>query len=245
MNKILKKRKPADNVVELTLEAKDVVRNAQAGQFIILRVDEEGERVPFTICDYDKQNGSLTLLIQIVGYTTERLAQLNEGDYIHDLVGPLGNPTDLSHADSILLVGGGIGTAVIYPQSKQLKAQGKTVDVILGARDKSLLMYEDEFRKNCGNVYIMTDNGSKGEKGFVTDKLKQLIEKGQRYDVVFAVGPLVMMKAVCDVTRDYGIETIVSMNSIMVDGTGMWLLPSYRGWQDKIRLRGRAGIRRA
>src|SRR5690554_3481584 len=167
MNKILKKRKPADNVVELTLEAKDVVRNAQAGQFIILRVDEEGERVPFTICDYDKQNGSLTLLIQIVGYTTERLAQLNEGDYIHDLVGPLGNPTDLSHADSILLVGGGIGTAVIYPQSKQLKAQGKTVDVILGARDKSLLMYEDEFRKNCGNVYIMTDNGSKGEKGFV------------------------------------------------------------------------------
>lgn len=221
MNKILKKRQLAENVIEYTIEAKDVVRNAKAGQFIILRVDNEGERVPFTICDYNKVEGTLTILVQTVGYSTAQLAKLNEGDSIHDLVGPLGNPTDLSYANKVMLVGGGIGTAVIYPQSKQLKEEGKHVDVILGARDESLLMYEDEFKANCKNVFIMTDNGSKGEKGFVTQKLKQLIESGEKYDVVFAVGPLMMMKAVCDVTRDYGIETIVSMNSIMVDGTGM------------------------
>lgn len=221
MNKLLKKRQLAENVIEYVFEAKDVVRNAKAGQFIILRVDEEGERVPFTICDYDKTEGTLTLLVQTVGYSTKKLAELKEGDSIHDLVGPLGNATDLSHANRIMLIGGGIGTAVIYPQSKQLKLEGKRVDVILGARDASLLMYEDEFRKNCENVYIMTDNGSKGEKGFVTDKLRQLIESGEKYDVVFAVGPLVMMRAVSEVTRPFGIETVVSMNSIMVDGTGM------------------------
>lgn len=221
MNKILRKRQLAENVIEYVFEAKDAVRNAKAGQFIILRVDEEGERVPFTICDYDKKEGTLTILVQTVGYSTRKLAELSEGDNIHDLVGPLGNATDLSHANRILLVGGGIGTAVIYPQSKQLKQEGKRVDVILGARDESLLMYEEEFRQNCENVYIMTDNGSKGEKGFVTTKLKQLIDAGEKYDVVFAVGPLIMMKAVSDVTKEYGIETIVSMNSIMVDGTGM------------------------
>ncbi|MFW5780218.1 MAG: sulfide/dihydroorotate dehydrogenase-like FAD/NAD-binding protein [Bacillota bacterium] len=221
MNKLLNKRRLAENVIEYVFDAKDVVRNAKAGQFVILRVDKDGERVPFTICDYDKEKGTLTLLVQTVGYTTAKLAKLEVGDTIHDLVGPLGNPTDLSHAKRVLLVGGGIGTAVIYPQSKQLKELNKRVDVILGARDKSLLMYEEEFAKNCENVYIMTDNGSKGEKGFVTDKLKQLVESGEKYDVVFAVGPLVMMKAVSDVTREYGIETVVSMNSIMVDGTGM------------------------
>lgn len=221
MNKILKKRQLAENVIEYTFEAKDIVKNAQAGQFIILRVDEQGERVPFTICDYDRIQGTLTILVQTVGYSTMKLAQLNQGDFIQDMVGPLGNPTDLSHAKRVMLVGGGIGTAVIYPQSKQLNALGKKVDVILGARDQSLLMYEDAFCVNCQNVYIMTDNGSKGEKGFVTNKLKQLIDSGEKYDVVFAVGPVMMMKAVCDVTRPYGIETIVSMNSIMVDGTGM------------------------
>ena len=221
MNKLLKKRTLAENVIEYVFEAKDVVKNAKAGQFVILRVDKDGERVPFTICDYDKEKGELTLLIQTVGYSTAQLAKLEVGDSVHDLVGPLGNATDLSHASRVLLVGGGIGTAVIYPQSKKLKALGKRVDVILGARDKSLLMYEEEFAKNCENVYIMTDNGSKGDKGFVTDKLKQLVESGEKYDVVFAVGPLIMMKAVSNVTREYGIETIVSMNSIMVDGTGM------------------------
>jgi len=221
MNKLLKKRKLAENIIEYVFEAKDIVRNAKAGQFVILRVDKDGERVPFTICDYNREKGELTLLVQTVGYSTARLAQLEVGDYAHDLVGPLGNATDLSHADRILLVGGGIGAAVIYPQSKQLKKLNKKVDVILGARDKSLLMYEDEFSKYSDNLYIMTDNGSKGEKGFVTDKLKQLIDSGQKYDVVFAVGPLVMMKAVSNVTKQYGIRTIVSMNSIMVDGTGM------------------------
>lgn len=221
MNKILRKRELAENVIEYVIDAKNIIRHARAGQFIILRVDEEGERVPFTICDYDKKEGTITILVQTVGFSTKKLAELNEGDFINDLVGPLGNATDLSHANRVLLVGGGIGTAVIYPQSKQLKNEGKKVDVILGARDKSLLMYEKEFRQNCENVFIMTDNGSKGEKGFVTTKLKQLIDAGEKYDVVFAVGPLMMMKAVADTTREYGIETIVSMNSIMVDGTGM------------------------
>ena len=221
MNKILKKNKLAENVYEYVIDAKDVVRHAKAGQFVILRVDEEGERVPFTICDYDRENGKLTLLIQTVGCSTIKLSGLSEGDYIHDLVGPLGNPTDLGNAKKVMLVGGGIGTAVIYPQSKELKEKGINVGAILGARDKTLLMYEDAFRRNCDNVYIMTDNGSAGEKGFVTNKLKELIEQGENYDVVLAVGPMIMMKAVCDVTREFDIKTVVSMNSIMVDGTGM------------------------
>lgn len=221
MNKLIKKVQLAENVIEYTFEAEDIVKNAQAGQFVILRVDSQGERVPFTICDFDRIVGTLTILVQTVGYSTAKLAQLNVGDYIHDLVGPLGNPTDLSHAKKIMLVGGGIGTAVIYPQSKQLCRANKKVDVILGARDKSLLMYEQEFRANCQNLYVMTDNGSYGEKGFVTDKLKQLLDQNAEYDLVFAVGPLQMMKAVCELTKQYNIETVVSMNSIMVDGTGM------------------------
>lgn len=221
MNKIIKKRRLAENVYEYVIEAKDAVKHAKAGQFIIIRIDEEGERVPFTICDYDKEAGTITLLVQTVGYTTAKLTEIPEGGYIQDLIGPLGMPTDLSFAKRVLLVGGGIGTAVIYPQSKDLKAAGKSAEVILGARDKSLLMYEQEFSDNCEEVYIMTDNGSKGEKGFVTGKLRELLDKGEKYDAVFAVGPLMMMKAVCDVTREYGVHTIVSMNSIMVDGTGM------------------------
>ncbi len=221
MNKLIKKVQLAEDVIEYTFEAENVVRNAKAGQFVILRVDSEGERVPFTICDFDKIVGTLTILVQTVGYSTAKLAQLNVGDYIHDLVGPLGNPTDLSHAKRIMLVGGGIGAAVIYPQSKQLCKWNKKADVILGARNKSLLMYEKEFSTHCNNLYIMTDDGSSGEKGFVTDKLKYLLDNGRRYDLVFAVGPLVMMKAVSQLTKKYGIETIVSMNSVMVDGTGM------------------------
>lgn len=221
MNKILRKNKLAENVFEYVLDAPKVVKHARAGQFIILRVDEDGERVPFTICDYDKEKGTLTLLIQTVGATTMKLAAMKEGDSVHDLVGPLGNPTDMSGFNKILLVGGGIGTAVIYPQSKELLGSGKQVDAILGARDESLLMYVEQFQNNCKNVYIMTDNGSAGEKGFVTEKLKQLVESGEKYDVVLAVGPLPMMRAVCGVTKAYGLHTIISMNSIMVDGTGM------------------------
>lgn len=222
MGKILKIRKLAENVNEYVIEAPDVAKKARAGQFIMLRVDERGERIPFTVCDIDRQNGTITILVQAVGYSTMRLAQKAPGERVHDFTGPLGKPTDLDEYNRILLVGGGIGCAVIYPQAKYLKPLGKKVDVILGARDKSLIIYEDEFRNTSDNVYITTDNGSYGEKGFVTDIVKKLLENNcQAYDVVFAVGPLVMMKAVAEVTRQYNIKTIVSMNPIMVDGTGM------------------------
>lgn len=221
MNKLLRKAFLAENVCEYVFDAPEIVKNALAGQFVILRVDDEGERVPFTICDYDKDKGELTLLIQTVGYTTKKLSMLEPGDYIHDLVGPLGNPTDLENASRVLLIGGGIGTAVIYPQSKEQRNSGVRVDTILGARDESLLMYVDRFKKNCEKVYLMTDNGSVGEKGFVTTKLKELLDSGEKYDIVLAVGPMPMMKAVCDVTRSFGQKTVISMNSIMVDGTGM------------------------
>lgn len=222
MNKILSIRTLAENVKEYVIDAPKVAKNAMPGQFIILRVDEEGERVPFTICDMDKAKGTITILVQIVGKTTMQLAAMKEGDSLHDFTGPLGKATDLNKHNSVLLVGGGIGTAVIFPQAKYLKAQGKKVDVIVGARNKSLIMYEEEFKRNCDNLYIATDDGSYGQKGFVTDIVKSLLEKDSKaYDVVFAVGPLVMMRAVTLVTKPFGVHTVVSMNSIMVDGTGM------------------------
>lgn len=221
MNKILKKRQLSENVNEYVVEAADVAKHARPGQFIILRVDSDGERVPFTIADTDKDNGSITILVQTIGMTTYKLSLLNEGDYIHDFVGPLGNPTELSEYKNIVLVGGGIGSAVIYPQAKFRHNNGLKCDVIVGARNKDLLVYEDEFRANSDNLYIVTDDGSYGEKGFVTNKLEVLIKEGKNYDCVFAVGPVMMMKAVCDLTKQYGIKTVVSMNSTMVDGTGM------------------------
>ncbi len=207
-------------MTEYVVYAPLVARHARAGQFVILRTDEDGERVPFTICDYDKERGSVSILVQEVGYTTMRLAQMSAGDCLADFVGPLGDPTDLSGYKHICLVGGGIGAAVIYPQAKQLYGV-KRVDVILGARTKELLMYREEFASLCGDLYVVTDDGSAGEKGLVTDVLRKNIENGAKYDCVFAVGPLPMMKAVCDLTREYGIKTVVSMNSLMVDGTGM------------------------
>ena len=221
MNKILSKRKLSENVHEYVIEAPLVARHAKAGQFVILRVDDEGERVPFTLCDMDAAAGTVTLLIQSVGYTTYKLATLGAGDYVHDIAGPLGNATDLSEYKKILLIGGGIGVAVVYPQAKHLAALAKKADAIIGARNRDLIMYENEMGNITENLFIMTDDGSYAEKGFVTDKLKKLIEGGACYDAVFAVGPLMMMKAVADVTRPYGIKTVISMNSVMVDGTGM------------------------
>lgn len=221
MNKILKKRQLSENVNEYVVDAPLVAQNARPGQFIILRVDDIGERVPFTIADCDKSKGSITILVQTIGMTTYKLSLLNEGDFIHDFVGPLGNPTDLNAYKNVVLVGGGIGSAVIYPQAKDRKSKGLNCDVIVGARNKSLIMYEEEFKANCDNLYLVTDDGSYGEKGFVTTKLEALIQQGKQYDCVFAVGPVMMMKAVCDLTKKYGIKTIVSMNSTMVDGTGM------------------------
>lgn len=220
MNKILQKRKLAPNVTEYVIEAKAVTRHCKAGQFVIVIVDEGGERVPFTICDYDRTAGTVTVLVQEVGYTTMKMSQKEVGDCVYGFVGPLGNPTDLSEYKKVVLVGGGIGTAVIYPQAKELFGK-KQVDVIVGARQKDLVMYEEEFRAHSDNFYVLTDDGSYGEKGFVTDKLKALIDSGENYDCVFAVGPMPMMRAVANLTREKGIHTIVSMNSIMVDGTGM------------------------
>ena len=220
MYKIVKKRVLNPTVTMLDIYAPLVAKKAQAGQFIILRVDEEGERVPFTICDYDSQAGTITILVQEVGYSTLKLARVPEGGYIADFVGPLGNPTDLSKYKNIVLVGGGIGTAVIYPQAKNLRREGKPADVIVGARNKELIMYEKEFRESARELFLTTDDGSYVRKGFVTDVLKELIPI-KKYDCVFAVGPMPMMRAVSELTREMNIPTVISMNSIMVDGTGM------------------------
>lgn len=220
MNRILRKRELAPRVKEYVVDAPLVAKHCLAGQFIILRVDEEGERIPFTICDYDRENGTVTILVQEVGYSTMKLALVPEGGEIADFVGPLGKPTDLSEYPRIALVGGGIGSAVIYPQAKQLRAAGKPADVIVGARTKELIMYEDEFRTAANELFLATDDGSYGVKGFVTDVLKGGLDQN-KYDCVMAVGPMPMMRAVCALTAKYGVKTVVSMNSLMVDGTGM------------------------
>jgi len=221
MFKIVSKRKLGAVVNEYTVEAPAVARRARPGQFIILRTDSEGERVPFTICGINKVTGTITILVQTLGATTEKLSRMQEGDFLADFVGPLGNATDLTEYQNVLLIAGGIGCAVIYPQAKHLSDSGKPADVILGARNKELLMYVGEFQTYSKNLYLVTDDGSYGEKGFVTDKLRGLLLSGKQYDVVMAVGPLMMMKAVCAVTKEFGIHTVVSMNSTMVDGTGM------------------------
>ena len=220
MNRILRKRELAPRVKEYVVDAPLVAKHCLAGQFIILRVDEEGERIPFTICDYDRENGTVTILVQEVGYSTMKLALVPEGGEIADFVGPLGKPTDLSEYPRIALVGGGIGSAVIYPQAKQLRAAGKPADVIVGARTKELIMYEDEFRTAANELFLATDDGSYGVKGFVTDVLKGGLDQN-KYDCVMAVGPMPMMRAVCALTAKYGVKTVVSMNPLMVDGTGM------------------------
>ena len=214
-------RRLADRVNEYVVYAPEVARHCKAGQFVILRVDEDGERVPFTVCDYSREEGTVCILVQEVGYTTALLARLKKGDRLADFVGPLGNPTDLSSFKRILLVGGGIGSAVIYPQAKQLAAEGRPADIVVGARNESLLIYQDEFLRHAREFYPVTDDGSNGRKGFVTDIVRELLESGKEYDVALAVGPLPMMRAVCDLTREFSLPTVVSMNPVMVDGTGM------------------------
>ena len=218
---IVSKRTLAERVNEYVVYAPEVAKHCLAGQFVILRVDEDGERVPFTVCDYSREEGTVCILVQEVGYTTALLARTKAGDRLADFVGPLGNPTDLSAYKRILLVGGGIGSAVVYPQAKQLAAEGRLADVVVGARNESLLIYQDEFRRYAKHFYPVTDDGSNGRKGFVTDVARELFEKGVKYDVVLAVGPLPMMRAVCGLTAEFGIPTVVSMNPVMVDGTGM------------------------
>ena len=218
--KILNKRELCLNQYELTIDAPYVVRNAKAGQFIILRVEDNGERIPLTIADVNKEKGELTIVFMSVGYTTKKLAQLNIGDEIIDLVGPLGKPTDIKNYGTVVCVAGGYGAAPCYLISKALKDAGNKVYMIMGARNKDLIFWEDKMKLVSSELFITTDDGSYGEKGFVTQVLDRLIAK-ENIDYVIAVGPMPMMKAVADLTKDKSIYTEASMNPIMVDGTSM------------------------
>lgn len=205
----------------MVIDAPLVAKKAEPGQFIILRVDEYGERIPLTIADYDREKGTITIIFQVAGATTSMLAKKEEGDTIADFAGPLGTASELEGIKSACVIGGGVGCAIALPQAKKLHELGAKVDVITGFRNKDLIILEDEFRANSDRCIVATDDGSNGTKGFVTNVLKDLIEKGAKYDCVIAIGPLIMMKFVCEVTRPYNIKTIVSMNPIMIDGTGM------------------------
>jgi len=221
MYEVLKKLELAPKIKLLKINAPEIARKAKAGQFVIFRIDEKGERIPLTIVERDPQEGTITLIFQEVGLSTMKLGALETGDEIMNVTGPLGNPTEIKHYGLVAVVCGGTGTAVSYPIAKALKEAGNQVVSIIGARTKELLILEDEMRNISDELYISTDDGSKGHKGFVSDVLKMLIEKGYRFDVVYAIGPTLMMKATVNVTRPYSIKTIVSLNPIMVDGMGM------------------------
>ena len=221
MYKIVRKKELNDSVTLMEIEAPFVARKAKAGQFIIFRIDDKGERVPLTIAGYDREKGTVTIIFQKVGFSTKALGALNEGDYIHDFVGPLGRPTDVEGKKRVCVVGGGVGCAIALPAAKAFLEAGAIVDVIIGFRSKDIVILEDEFKQASTNLYLMTDDGSYGEKGFGTVKLQQLLESGIQYDEVLAIGPVPMMKFVCKTTEPFGVHTMVSLNPIMVDGTGM------------------------
>ncbi len=221
MFKIVGKRELNDAVTLMEIEAPFVAKKAKAGQFIIFRIDEQGERVPLTIAGYDREKGTVTIIFQKVGFSTFALGKLNEGDYIRDFVGPLGKPTPVEGKKRVCVVGGGVGCAIALPSAQAFKEAGAEVDVIVGFRNKDIVILEDEFRAAADNMYLMTDDGSYGEHGFVTVKLQQLLESGREYDEVLAIGPIPMMKFVCKTTEPFGVHTSVSLNPIMVDGTGM------------------------
>lgn len=221
MYKILKRRQLNENVVLMDIDAPFVAKKALAGQFIILRVDEYGERIPLTIADYDRKKGVVTIIFQIVGATTQLLSTLKEGDYLKDFAGPLGKATELEGYKKVCVIGGGVGCAIAYPSAKALFNSGAEVDVIAGFRSKDIVILEDEFKAVSTNLYLTTDDGSYGEKGLVTEKLQSLIDAGNKYDLVLAIGPVPMMKFVCKTTEPYNIKTLVSLNPIMIDGSGM------------------------
>ena len=229
MFKIIEKRALADNIYLLRIEAPRVAQSALPGQFVIVRVDEQGERVPLTIADYDKTDGTVTIVIQTIGVSTRKLCVLNEGDYIADFAGPLGNPSEFIHLSEeelksrrYLFVAGGVGTAPVYPQVKWLHEHGGHADVIIGAKTASMLIYTEEMEKVADNLYIATDDGSCGFNGMVTAKIKDLIDnEGKQYDECVAIGPMIMMKFVTLTTKEYSLPTTVSLNALMVDGTGM------------------------
>lgn len=218
---IVVKRELNQSVTLMEIHAPLVARKAQPGQFIIFRVDEEGERVPLTIAGYDRARGNVTIIFQKVGYTTEKLGALNVGDQLLDFVGPLGEPSQIEGLHRVAVIGGGLGVAIAYPQAKALHDAGAQVDLIVGFRSQELIILQEELTQACTELTIMTDDGSNGRQGFVTQALAQKLEAGVAYDAVIAIGPMPMMKAVCDLTRPYAVKTIVSMNPIMIDGTGM------------------------
>jgi len=228
MYKILKKRQLNDNTCLMDVEAPRCARHCKPGQFVIVRTDEGSERIPLTICDYDPEAGVITIVFQVIGAGTLRMLDLNEGDSFHDFVGPLGKPSELVDESvedlkkkKILFVAGGLGTAPVYCQVKWLHDQGVDVDVIVGAKTKSIVIMEEEMTAAAGNLYITTDDGSYGRSGMVTQVIQDLVNEGKQYDVCIAIGPMIMMKFVCKLTKELDIPTIVSMNPIMVDGTGM------------------------
>jgi ferredoxin--NADP+ reductase len=221
MYTILEKRKLNDLVDLMKIKAPYVSRRCEPGQFIILRVDEDGERIPLTIADYDREEETITIIYQVAGYSTKKLSQKEVGDTIEDFVGPLGQEAPLPEAKKVLGIGGGVGIAPLYPQLKKIKSEGAQVDAILGGRSEDIIILKEESEAVCDHVYYATNDGSKGMKGFVTDQLKALIEAGETYDLVIAIGPLVMMKAVCEITKEYNITTIINthdMNSVMEIG---------------------------
>ena len=221
MYKIVKKQPLNPTVTRMEIEAPLIAKKAKPGQFIILRVDENGERIPLTVAGYDRERGTVTIIFQIVGATTEKLNHLNEGECLHDFVGPLGVPTHVDGLKKVCVIGGGVGCAIALPIAEELHAMGAEVTSIIGFRNQDLVILEDEFKACSDHFTLMTDDGSYGEKGNVTAPLKTLLENGERFDEVIAIGPLIMMKFVCLTTKEYDQETVVSMNPIMVDGTGM------------------------
>ena len=221
MYRIVKKEALKPTVTLYEIEAPMVAKKAEPGQFIILRVDENGERIPITIHDYDREKGTVTIIVQTIGATNEKLRHKAEGEYIQDFVGPLGRPTETEGKKKVCVVGGGVGCAIAYPVLKKFHDCGAEVHAVVGFKNKDLVILEDKFRAASSVLKLMTDDGSYGEKGLVTDALKQLIEDGNQYDEIFAIGPAIMMKFVSKTTEPYGIPTTVSMSPIMVDGTGM------------------------
>lgn len=228
MYKILRAEELTTNIFLMEVEAPRVAKSCQPGQFIIVRKDDEGERIPLTICDYDREKGSITIVFQTVGAGTQEMATMKEGDSFRDFVGPLGCPSEFVHEDveelkkkKILFVAGGVGTAPVYPQVKWLHEHGIDADVIVGAKTKDLLILEKEMEAVAGNLYVTTDDGSYGRSGMVTQTIKDLVTDGNKYDTCVAIGPMIMMKFVCLLTKELEIPTIVSLNPIMVDGTGM------------------------
>lgn len=218
---IVEKRDLADKICEYVFEAPLIAKKALPGQFVIIRIDEEGERIPLTLADTDPAAGRIKIVVQAIGTTTNRLHCLNKGDKIADIIGPLGTPSHLDGIKNAIIVGGGVGIACVHPVAKALKQQGANVVSIIGSRNKDLLFFEDEMEKASHKLIVTTDDGSKGQKALVTVPLKELLESGEKYDFVFSVGPVIMMREVAKATKPFGVKTIVSLNPVMVDGTGM------------------------